>query len=110
MSAVPALIIAGPGTNRDRDLALAFELAGATPTIVLVNELIERPELLTEARMLGIAGGFSYGDALGAGRMMALDLSLATAAGMFKGVVGLVLVVGANVFARKISGGEQGVW
>jgi len=43
-------------------------------------------------------------------RMMALDLSLATAAGMFKGVVGLVLVVGANFFARKISKGEQGVW
>jgi len=43
-------------------------------------------------------------------RMMALDLSLATAAGMFKGVVGLVLVVGANFFAKKISKGEQGVW
>jgi len=43
-------------------------------------------------------------------RMMGLDLSLATAAGMFKGVVGLVLVVGANFFARKISKGEQGVW
>jgi len=43
-------------------------------------------------------------------RMMALDLSLATAAGMFKGVVGLVLVVGANFFAKKLSKGEQGVW
>jgi putative aldouronate transport system permease protein len=43
-------------------------------------------------------------------RMMGLDLSLATAAGMFKGVVGLILVIGANVFAKKISGGEQGVW
>jgi len=43
-------------------------------------------------------------------RMMGLDLSLATAAGMFKGVVGLVLVVSSNHFARRISGGEQGVW
>jgi len=43
-------------------------------------------------------------------RMMGLDLSLATAAGMFKGAVGLLLVVGANIFARKISKGEQGVW
>jgi phosphoribosylformylglycinamidine synthase subunit PurQ / glutaminase len=74
MSAVPALVIAGPGTNRDRDLALAFELAGAAPTIVLVDELVERPEMLREARMIGIAGGFSYGDSLGAGRMLALDL------------------------------------
>lgn len=43
-------------------------------------------------------------------RLMGLDLSLATAAGMFQGVVGLVLIVGANFFARKISKGEQGVW
>ncbi|MGI9645244.1 MAG: phosphoribosylformylglycinamidine synthase I [Ilumatobacteraceae bacterium] len=74
MSAVPALVIAGPGTNRDRDLELAFELAGANVAVALVDELAERPELLREARIVGIAGGFSYGDALGAGRMMALDL------------------------------------
>lgn len=43
-------------------------------------------------------------------RLMGLDLSLATAAGMFQGVVGMVLIIGANMFARKISNGEQGVW
>ncbi len=74
MSLPPALVIAGPGTNRDRDLALAFELAGADPTIVLATELARHPDLLREARLVGVAGGFSYGDALGAGRMLALDL------------------------------------
>lgn len=74
MSTPPALVIAGPGTNRDGDLAYALELAGAAPQVVRVDELIERPELLTEARLIAIAGGFSYGDSLGAGRMMALDL------------------------------------
>lgn len=43
-------------------------------------------------------------------RMFGLELSLATAAGLFKSVVGLILVVGSNFVARKISGGEQGVW
>jgi putative aldouronate transport system permease protein len=43
-------------------------------------------------------------------RMWGLDLSLATAAGMFQGVVGLLLVTGANFISRKLSGGEQGVW
>ena len=43
-------------------------------------------------------------------RMMDMDLGLATAAGMFKSVVGLVLIVGANSIAKKMSGGEQGVW
>jgi ABC-type polysaccharide transport system permease subunit len=42
--------------------------------------------------------------------MFGLDLSLATAAGLFKSVVGLVMVVGANGLARKLSQGEQGVW
>jgi ABC-type polysaccharide transport system permease subunit len=42
--------------------------------------------------------------------MMGLDLGLATAAGLFKSVVGLILVVMANQLARKVSGGEQGVW
>jgi phosphoribosylformylglycinamidine synthase len=77
VSSPTALVLAGPGTNRDRDLALAFELAGAEPTVVLVAELIERPELLRSAQLLGIAGGFSYGDSLGAGRMLALDLMTA---------------------------------
>jgi len=43
-------------------------------------------------------------------RMMDMDLGLATAAGMFKSVVGLILIVGANSIAKKMSGGEQGVW
>ncbi len=74
MTALPALVIAGPGTNRDKDLALALGLAGADPTIVLASELTENPQLLTEARLVAVAGGFSYGDSLGAGRMLALDL------------------------------------
>jgi phosphoribosylformylglycinamidine synthase I len=76
VSGVPALVIAGPGTNRDRDLALALGMAGAAPTIVLASELIANPKLLAEARLVGVAGGFSYGDALGAGRMLALDLTV----------------------------------
>ena len=74
MSAPLALVIAGPGTNRDHDAALALQLAGADPRIVLATELVATPQLLIEARLVVVAGGFSYGDALGAGRMLALDL------------------------------------
>ncbi len=82
MSVPPALVIAGPGTNRDHDLALALQLAGAEPTIVLAAELVRHPELLREARLVGIAGGFSYGDALGAGRMLGLDLMVGLGDGL----------------------------
>jgi phosphoribosylformylglycinamidine synthase subunit PurQ / glutaminase len=73
---VPALVIAGPGTNRDRDVAEALELAGAKVRIVLASELIETPRYLDEARLAVVAGGFSYADSLGAGRMLALDLTI----------------------------------
>ena len=74
MSRVPALVIAGPGTNRDRDAAAALELAGAAPRIALASELVRDPALLDDARLAVVAGGFSYADSLGAGRMLALDL------------------------------------
>ncbi len=74
MSRVRAVVIAGPGTNRDRDVATALERAGADARIVLASELIDRPALLDDARLAVVAGGFSYADSLGAGRMLALDL------------------------------------
>jgi phosphoribosylformylglycinamidine synthase len=69
-----AIVVSGPGTNRDTDAVLALDLAGAEPAVVLTAELAARPELIDDARIVVIAGGFSYGDALGAGRMLALDL------------------------------------
>jgi putative aldouronate transport system permease protein len=43
-------------------------------------------------------------------RMMDLDFSLATAAGMFKGVVGLVLIVLANSVVQKLTHGQEGIY
>ncbi len=74
MSQPVALVIAGPGTNRDHDAAHALRLAGAEPRIVLIDELAADPALLRAAQLALVAGGFSHADALGAGRMMALDL------------------------------------
>jgi phosphoribosylformylglycinamidine synthase I len=74
MSRPAALVLAAAGTNRDHDVAFALDLAGAEPRITLLSELIERPSLLDAGQIVVIAGGFSYADALGAGRMFALQL------------------------------------
>jgi phosphoribosylformylglycinamidine synthase len=71
-----ALVVQAPGTNRDGDVALALELAGAAPRIVLLGDLLTRPALLRDARLLVLSGGFSHADALGAGRMFGLRLAL----------------------------------
>ena len=75
MTSPRAMVIAGPGTNRDRDVAFALELAGAAPAIVLIDELAADPQQVDRADIVVLAGGFSYGDALGAGRMLGLDIS-----------------------------------
>ncbi len=75
MSRPQAVVLAAPGTNRDHDVSFALDLAGAEPRIVLLAELLADPALLADAQMLVVAGGFSYADALGAGRMWSLELS-----------------------------------
>jgi len=69
-----ALIIHATGTNRDRDLALALELAGADPEIVHINALRDGDASLLDYQMMTLPGGFSYGDDLGAGRLWAVAL------------------------------------
>ncbi len=68
------LILQATGTNRDGDAAYAIELAGGTPVTLHVNQLRAHPELLQQFQMLLLPGGFSYGDALGAGRLLAADM------------------------------------
>lgn len=70
----PILLLHATGTNRDRDAALACELAGGAPEIVTVNQLVRGERHVRDYAMLVIPGGFSYGDDLGAGVLWALDL------------------------------------
>lgn len=72
------LILHASGTNRDHEAAWAFELAGGQPEIVHINQLRDSAsgKKLADYQMLVVAGGFSYGDALGAGRRLALNLAL----------------------------------
>ena len=68
------LILHAPGTNRDNDLAEAFRLAGGNPEIIPLSILFAEKTEWRKYDLLALPGGFSYGDALGAGRLWALDL------------------------------------
>lgn len=69
------LILRAPGINRDEDAAAAVELAGGRAERVHVNRLVDGAVRLADYAMLIIPGGFSYGDHLGAGRLLAVDLA-----------------------------------
>lgn len=74
-AAVPAMVLAAPGTNRDGDVAGALDLAGARSRVVTLAELRDEPKLLDAARLVVVAGGFSFADALGSGKLFALELA-----------------------------------
>jgi phosphoribosylformylglycinamidine synthase I len=69
-----ALILFATGTNRDQDAASALDQAGALPEVVHINQLRSGERHWQDYQMLVIPGGFSYADALGAGKLLALDL------------------------------------
>ena len=74
MRAPKVLIPVALGTNRDGDLADAFEAAGAEAIRMPLEALRHGESKLADFQILAIPGGFSYGDALGAGRLFGLDL------------------------------------
>src|SRR5262245_42726819 len=77
-----AMVLLAAGSNRDQEAALALELAGAQAEIVPLAELIAGQISLTDYQLLVVPGGFSYADALGAGKLLALDLDTALAEDM----------------------------
>lgn len=68
------LVLRAPGTNCDIETARAFELAGATAERVHINRLMENPALADRYQILCVPGGFSYGDDIAAGRILAVRL------------------------------------
>ena len=62
------------GTNCDKETAFAFLKAGANVELVHINRLISQKATLDDYQILAIPGGFSYGDDLGAGKILANEL------------------------------------
>lgn len=70
------LVLTGDGINCERETARAFSLAGADPKIMHVNDLLENPKGIHHYEAMAFPGGFSFGDDLGSGQVLALKLSL----------------------------------
>ncbi len=64
------LVLRAPGTNCDEESAFAFERAGGLAQRVHVNRLLDRPQWFDDFQIVCFPGGFSYGDDLGAGRIL----------------------------------------
>ena len=69
-----ALVLRAPGINCDRETAQACRMVGFETDLLHINQLLKTPEHLLDYHLLVIPGGFSYGDDLGAGTLLAKNL------------------------------------
>lgn len=68
------MVMSGYGLNCEEETRYAFEWAGGIAEIVHINDLIAKPEMLSEFQILAFPGGFSYGDDTGSGKAYANKL------------------------------------
>lgn len=73
---VRVALLTGFGINSHRELSACFEKAGARAEEIHLNTLVARPQMLEDFHIFAIPGGFSFGDHLGSGRVLATRLRL----------------------------------
>jgi phosphoribosylformylglycinamidine synthase len=75
MVSVRVLILRVSGTNCDLETQFAFEQVGAYADRVHLNRICENPAILDQYQIFVVPGGFSYGDDVAAGKILALQLT-----------------------------------
>ncbi|MCP4364857.1 MAG: phosphoribosylformylglycinamidine synthase I [Planctomycetes bacterium] len=72
MPKVKALVLRTAGTNCDAETEYAFERAGAEPRRIHINRILEKKgRVLRDYHILVLPGGFTYGDDIAAGKILA---------------------------------------
>lgn len=73
-SQIKVLVLTGDGINCEEETSLAFCELGVKTTIVHIHDLLMKKSMLNEHHILAIPGGFSFGDEIGSGQILALKL------------------------------------
>ena len=73
---VKVLVLRTAGTNCDKETAFAFTSCGAHVESVHIHQLCVEKNLLGSYHILAIPGGFSYGDDIASGKILANELRL----------------------------------
>jgi len=106
MSKVRTLVLRVAGTNCDAETAFAFEQVGAVVEVVHINQLIHHQRRLGDYQIMVIPGGFTYGDDIAAGRVLANELRLKLGEDIQKFTEGGGLILGiCNGFQVLVKAG-----
>src|SRR3989338_6206466 len=68
------IVLRTAGTNCDTETAFAFRMCGALADLVHINELTRKEKSLNGYHILAIPGGFTYGDDIASGKILANEL------------------------------------
>jgi phosphoribosylformylglycinamidine synthase subunit PurQ / glutaminase len=91
---VKTVALRAAGTNCDLETQHVFEACGAEASRVHINRFIRGEDSLDNYHILALPGGFSYGDDIAAGRILANELSYKIAEQVRKFVADGKLVIG----------------
>lgn len=106
MSRIRVLVLRAPGTNCDMETVFAFEQAGAVVSRRHVNQFVRGHELLSDYQILVVPGGFTYGDDIAAGRVLANELRVGLGQGIKRFVADGKLILGiCNGFQVLVKAG-----
>ena len=99
-------ILRTAGTNCDKETAFAFKAAGGDPELVHVNRFIAAEKSLDNYHILVLPGGFSYGDDIAAGKILANELRCKLNSGLKKFIAAGKLIIGiCNGFQILVKSG-----
>jgi phosphoribosylformylglycinamidine synthase len=71
MEQIKAIVLRAAGINCDLETEYALKLAGAEAERIHINRIIEDKNALDQYQILVVPGGFSYGDDVAAGKILA---------------------------------------
>lgn len=106
MSKPKVLILRAAGTNCDFETQYAFEKAGAEVERVHINRVLDGKVSLNDYQIMAIPGGFTYGDDIAAGKILANELYFNLKAGIDEFVNDGKLIIGiCNGFQVMVKAG-----
>lgn len=106
MATPRALVLRTAGTNCDMETKYAFELAGASVELAHVNRVVASDEVLANAQILALPGGFTYGDDIAAGKVLAVELMHSLRSRLLDFIHGGGLIIGiCNGFQTLVKTG-----
>lgn len=114
MATLRVLVLRAAGINCDEETVHCWRLAGARPDLIHLNALAADPSLLRSYQIVTIPGGFSFGDDIAAGQILAqrvaqhLEEELRSLVDRGGGILGICNGFQALVKMGLLPGGDAG--